>query len=92
MESQLISTFYQLTDIKTPDKADALVNHFAHGLGWNPSYFSFGNTDAFTNGHLIVEYGLENTIVLSFLKSPFDELDYSEKKKLLAVSYNNLVD
>ncbi len=67
------------------------VYSFAKQLGWNPSYF-FGSHSAMpVNGHLIVEHGLENAAIVSFLNKERDELTSIEERQLLALSYNNLL-
>jgi hypothetical protein len=69
---------------------------FAQINGWRPSYEveDYPGTAGFANGHLVVEHGLDNSAVLSFLKgsAPFSQLSLADQKKLLAISYNNLVD
>ena len=70
-----------------------IVQDFAHHFGWTPSEnFTAAIDDNVTNGHLVVEHGLENTAVISFLKRPFADLGYEERRRLLNISYNNLVD
>ncbi len=49
---------------------ERMLNDFAYTFGWQPS----DTLDAplvapFSNAHLIVEHGLENTAVISFLRS-----------------------
>lgn len=70
----------------------SLIKSFAQQTGWNPSYFFDKGGDSFANGHLVVEHGLENTAILTFLNKSFNELDINERKSLLNLSYNNLVD
>jgi hypothetical protein len=72
-----------------------ILNDFAYEFGWQPSdSLTVAAVSEVANAHLVVEYGLENTAVLTFLKSPrrFSDLDFSERKSLLGISYNNLVD
>jgi hypothetical protein len=72
-----------------------MLNDFAQGLGWQPSDpFYAPHVQDIATAHLVVEHGLENTAVLSFLRSPnsYSDLDYSARRSLLALSYNNLVD
>jgi hypothetical protein len=71
------------------------IRGFAEELGWTPSYevsFSVGPDTAVAN--LVVEHGLENTAVVSFLESPRQpvDLDSDTMRRFLALSYNNLVD
>ncbi len=73
-----------------------LLNLFAESNGWFPSdhledYFG---TEEFAAGHLLVEHGLQNTAVITFLRShrPLASLDRKSLRRLLGLSYNNLVD
>ncbi len=84
----------QLTSQENFDRS-RLLNDFAYELGWHPSdrlqaaYFG-----EFTTSHLLVEHGMQNTAVISFLRYPhkYPDLTRTEKNQLLSVSYNNLVD
>lgn len=72
-----------------------ILNDFAYSFGWWPSdQLHLYEVSDFSNAHLLVEHGLENTAVITFLKYPrhFSDLSYHEKESLLKVSYNNLVD
>ncbi|MCH8095509.1 MAG: N-6 DNA methylase [Proteobacteria bacterium] len=71
------------------------IRGFAEELGWTPSYeieLPLG-VDAAKN-HLVVEHGLENAAVLSFLDFPArsSDLDGDALRSLLTLSYNNLVE
>ena len=81
------------TNAPTSIEKSTLVQSFARELGWTPSYslYPFLEEDI-VNIHLVVEHGLENSAVLSFLKVPFDTLNEYNRKLLLNLSYNNLVD
>jgi len=71
------------------------LHDFAYELGWRPSdRMDLPEADEFALGHLIVEHGLQNTAVISFLRQPsrFPDLNTSQQKVLLNASYNNLVD
>jgi len=86
---QLTSNFFSKTD------HSRMLNDFAYELGWHPSDRLYDSTLVdFANAHLIVEHGLENTAVITFLRSPrrFSDLNSAEKNRLLTISYNNLVD
>jgi hypothetical protein len=89
-------TVVQLTSREISDRdRPRMLNDFAYELGWQPSDRLGGLTvDDFANAHLIVEHGLENTAVITFLRDPrcYSDLDHSEKRRLLTISYNNLVD
>src|ERR1051325_683984 len=72
-----------------------ILNDFAYKFGWQPSdSFTVASVRELANAHLVVEYGLENTAVLTFLRGArrFSDLDFSERNTLLGISYNNLVD
>ncbi len=71
------------------------LGQFSHDLGWRPSdQLEEPLASDFATAHLLVEHGLENTAVLSFLRRPrnFLEFGMDEKSRLLSLSYNNLVD
>ncbi len=71
------------------------LNDFAFELGWRPSdQLSLPGTEEFASGHLVVEHGLQNSAVISFLRKParYPSLDIFQQKTLLNASYNNLID
>ncbi len=73
-----------------------IFNDFANRFGWRPSDHlgpEYGLTTK-SNGHLLVEHGLEHAAVITFMAEPAKsiELPISEVRILLEVSYNNLVD
>lgn len=74
---------------------DAL-RRFASEYGWRPSdeLDHYSGTESFSNGHLVVEHGFDRTAVISFLRSdtPYLELPISDRRTLLELSYNNMVD
>jgi type I restriction-modification system DNA methylase subunit len=90
----LYNTIEQLTSpIFSRGASTRLLNDFASELGWKPSdHLYIPDVSSIANAHLVVEHGLENAAVISFLKEPWQNLDFSAKKKLLNISYNNLVD
>lgn len=72
-----------------------ILNDFAYELGWQPSDRLGGLTVGdFANAHLVVEHGLVNTAIITFLRAPrrFSDLGRAEMRRLLTISYNNLVD
>lgn len=77
---------------------DALgaLRRFASEFGWRPSdqLDRYPGTERFCNGHLVVEHGFDRTAVISFLSTdtPYIDLTLSERRTLLELSYNNLVD
>jgi len=71
-----------------------LFKDFARVLGWEPSDRLEPDTELreLTNGHLIVDHGLEQSAVITFMKSPVAYLQPEQRKKILSLSYNNLID
>ena len=72
-----------------------MLNDFAYELGWHPSdHLDVPILSHLANAHLMIEHGLENTAVITFLRTPqrFSELGYADRRHLLTISYNNLVD
>lgn len=72
-----------------------VLKEFARATGWRPSYeIEYPDLEALSNGHLVVEQGLDPAAVISFLKDgrSFSALSREDRLRLLAVSYNNLVD
>ncbi len=74
---------------------DAL-RRFSSEFGWRPSdeLDRYAGTEHFCNGHLVVEHGFNLTAVISFLRTetPYVDLSTRERRALLELSYNNLVD
>ena len=68
-----------------------LVLEFANKLGWSPSYFIEPSSVEKSNGYLVVEHGLQNSAIISFLKERNEDLTLVEEENLLSLSYNNLV-
>lgn len=73
-----------------------IFNDFAKHFGWHPSDYLGPeySIESKTNGHLIVEHGLEHSAVITFITDPIRTMDLnlSESRSLLEISYNNLVD
>lgn len=70
-----------------------LINQFSEELGWVPSYDLSPSTEkGYVSTHLVVEHGLQNSAIISFLTKPYYDLTFNERKRLLNISYNNLVD
>jgi len=88
---------YRLTEasLTSPERQRSL-HDFAEATGWYPSdeMVEYPGTEQFANGHLLVEHGMANTAVISFLKPDrqFAVLDHTSQLRLLELSYNNLVD
>ncbi|MHC4476424.1 MAG: Eco57I restriction-modification methylase domain-containing protein [Planctomycetota bacterium] len=73
-----------------------IFNDFSQHFGWRPSDYLepvYGLGEK-SNGHLIVEHGLEHAAVITFMAAPVRGTDLAahEVRMLLAISYNNLVD
>src|SRR4051812_12510921 len=78
-------------------EADRVIRlaEFARELGWRPAdRLDVPGLQEITSAQLLVEHGLEHSAVLTFLRSPiqFPDLGSEQQKRLLASSYNNLVD
>ncbi len=97
MNAGIPRPLWKLTErgVPEPQRRDAL-RAYANDNGWRPSdeILWYPETEGFANGHLLVEHGLDNTAVISFL--PFDQqfqqLRWADQHRLLGISYNNLVD
>jgi hypothetical protein len=75
------------------DRTRKILNDFAYNFEWTPSdSLDIPSTNNFANAHLIVEHGLEHQAVITFLKRPYADLNYTQKKNILGISYNNLLD
>jgi N-6 DNA Methylase len=90
----LYNTIEQLTSpVLSLVTSVRLLNDFAAELGWKPSdRLEVPNVRDIANVHLVVEHGLENAALITFLNSSWQNLDSSSRKDLLNISYNNLVD
>jgi hypothetical protein len=68
------------------------LREFASVNGWRPSdeLDDYPGTTAISNGHLVIEHGLNNTAVITFLKSSFNfsALARFEQNQILSISYN----
>lgn len=95
----MTSLFDDLIRITSKDTEDQVrrfsVRSFAEQLNWTPSYEFEGSFGIDMAGdHVVVEHGLSNSAVFSFIKSPHraSDLDQTQLRSLLSISYNNLVD
>ena len=72
------------------------LKRFASDFGWRPSdeLDHYRGTESYCGGHLLIEHGLNVTAVISFLRAdtPYQVLTPIERRNLLELSYNNLVD
>jgi hypothetical protein len=77
------------------EERSSSLDIFASELGWEPSdHLDAPTVRDIANAHLMVEHGLENTAVITFLRYPYrySQLEYADRNRLLSISYNNLVD
>jgi len=81
----------KLTSNTNVEDSKHLVLDFAKQLGWSPSYFIEPSAVEKSNGYLVVEHGLQNSAIISFLKGRNEDLTSIEEENLLSLSYNNLV-
>lgn len=96
IDKQILQIIVRLTDgmLASADRRRALLD-FARMNGWRPSDIEdYPSVADLANAHLVVEHGLDHSIVISFLHSnaPYAHLQRSDKLRLLTLSYNNLVD
>src|ERR1035438_2511213 len=71
------------------------LQEFSRELGWRPTdRLDTPARREFAATQLLVEHGLENSAVLSFIRSPklYSTLSSEDRQSLLSTSYNNLVD
>lgn len=85
-----------ITEVETPPEARRVaMRSFAEQLHWTPSYeFTATLGVAGAADHVVVEHGLANSAVISFLRAPLlaSDLDRAQLRSLLSISYNNLVE
>ena len=85
---------YALTDQSIPDaKRRDLTQEFSYEFGWRPN--DFIETDSpLSTVSIVVEHGLDNAAVLSFLPSHrrLRDIQIDERRSIVGVSYNTLVD
>jgi len=71
------------------------LQEFSRELGWRPTdRLDTPALREIAGTQLLVEHGLENSAVLSFIQSPklYSTLSSEDRQSLLSTSYNNLVD
>ncbi len=91
--SRIYELLLELTEPGTPVN-QLHLREFSRLLGWQPTdNFTVPNLSVTAKAHLMVEHGLENAAVISFLgRRSYNDLSSEETRALLGVSYNNLVD
>ena len=83
-----------LTDRNTsPTAKRELATQFSRAFGWRPNDFIDAES-SFTTASLVVEHGLDNAAVLSFMPAGIrlPDLQVDERRSILGLSYNSLVD
>jgi hypothetical protein len=72
----------------------SLANTFARDFGWRPSDYAPAPDESVANAHLLVEHGLKNTAVITFLYTPVgrEGVTANDIQRLLSFSYNNQPD
>ena len=81
--------------LDSAQKRQSLLDEFAYEFQWHPNdTLDIPSLNDIASAHLVIEHGLENTAVISFLSNSrsYNDLNSFEKKRLLGVSYNNLID
>lgn len=92
MQNRISHIHSKLTsNLKDNKGTKELVLDFAKELRWNPSYFIQASKDEKANGFLVVEHGLQNSAIISFLNTRNENLTRTDEENLLSLSYNNLV-
>ena len=89
-----IDLVYELTDETLPNvRLRELAMEFSYQFGWRPNDFIETGNDL-TTASLVVEHGLDNAAVLSFLPADrrLQDLQFDERRSILGLSYNSLVD
>ena len=89
-----IDLVYGLTDQRTTlQERRTLATSFSREFGWRPNDFIEDQGELAT-ASLVVEHGLNSAAVLSFLPEGhgLQQLRVDEKRRLLGISYNSLVD
>ena len=92
--SSTLEMVHALTDQSTPiGERRELATKFSRTFGWRPNDFIEAETEL-TTASLVVEHGLDSAAVLSFLprERKLGQLRVEERRRLLGVSYNSLVD
>lgn len=91
-----LNTIQQLlTPWNGKDSFKEMAFNLANYLGWYPSdIVENKDNNSIATGHLFVESGLENTVVISFINSSYINplQERKHQTNLLGLSYNNLID
>lgn len=96
MQNQYNNIIQLTSSEKIPfERRQDMLKDFAYEFQWHPSDFlELPLVSDLSTSHIIVEHGLENTAVISFLtnRRSYSDLNSFEKRRLLSISYNNLID
>ncbi|MGQ0661605.1 hypothetical protein [Sphingosinicella sp.] len=92
----LLENLSRITDAQIPDQARRIaIRDFAERLDWTPSYeLNAPLESAGVFNHVVVEHGLSNSAVITFLRGSARASDLSphQLRSLLSISYNNMID
>lgn len=84
----------ELTEPSTPvSRKRELSRHFCHEFGWRPNDF-LDLPATLPAANLVVERGLDNSAMLSFLphERRLGDIHAGERREILSLSYNSLID
>ena len=96
IDNDILKIIVNLTEgtLGPNDRRRALLD-FARINGWRPSDIEdYPAVADLAKAHLVVEHGLDPSVVISFLTSnmPYSHLPKDSQFRLLGLSYNNLID
>jgi hypothetical protein len=92
----LLENLSRITDDQIPDEGRKFaIRDFTERLDWTPSYeLNAPIESAGVFNHVVVEHGLSNSAVISFLRgnSRAADLTPHQLRSLLSISYNNMIE
>ena len=92
--SSALELVYALTDRDLPSgQRRDLTREFSIEFGWRPNDF-IETRSALSTASIVVEHGLDNAAVLSFLPSErrLRDIQIDERRSIVGLAYNSLVD
>ena len=96
MESVPIRLILELGRPAPMAEREKQLRRFARHFEWEPSDLicEDPSTKLTATSHIVVEYGLQQSAVLTFLRDtrPFATLSVPDRQSILGISYNNAVD
>ena len=93
----MVSTIDVIRDLTDPSTSVSrkreLGRQFSHDFGWRPNDF-LDLPGTLPAANLVVEHGLDNSAMLSFLPygRQLDDIRADERREILSLSYNSLID